>query len=1128
MKYGWIGLLISIALYLCITPYRIFSDVRSVYAAPYAPNAPLATPTGWISTNPGGGGAFSTVGAGPTGIVVACSDLSGIYVSRNRGQSWDIVGARQGIAATHASSVGFDPVDGNIILVGTDAGIFRSADGAVSFTQVLNNGYVASIQLARTNPQIGYAAYHPMANWPADLLKAQVYKTTDRGLHWQVVSTNLPTGLHILKLAISPLNANVVYALSGKGRFATGPARLYRSQDGGVTWQAVASSLNRDIMDFALNPSNANTLYLTAFPLTGQLQGATYRSLDNGVIWTKVSDHAGVLWPNANANIVRMVDVTHTWYPSNENGNRLAESTDGGQTWLELGGVVNWNTTWRPDHWAYSDTFDGPVKTVGADLSDSNSLWWITSQFVFATFDGGRTFKQFYTQGSNANGWQSTGVDNIVPADVEFSAADPNKLYTGYYDMGCWQSTNRGQSWQNCNQIEIAPAWKGLGGDMMSVVADPSRSNVVWATSTDSVPPTLNDVAVVAKSTQGGVAGSWQNVSNGLPLKGIFMGLSLDRNSPVNQRTLYVTINGKVYKSSDDGVHWALSLDCTGCRYTAVDAFNSNQVYAGGESGLWRSTTGGAVGSWAKIGTADLQGNGCTGTPFDRCWGGVHAIVPDPNHTNWLYVAVYGQGKGLYRSTDGGATWSKLLTDNYLRTVAVTPGYANVLYAGSSSALCCGGYQADSHGVLRSRDGGATWQAVNEALAFPFANVIKVNPNDPALVVLASTGRGIHLRRFDDLAGTPVPTATPLPTVTPTPVDNLLKNGDFSQGTQFWSSYGMTAQADGELCMFFAQPPPPNLWDAGLSQVGIPIKQGQKYELSFEMWSQTAATIKPIVGLAQTPWTNYWNTLVNLPADNLQPYTYQFTMANADDLQAGLYFHVGGHNSPVICIRNVRLRALVTATPTPTITPTRAPTATPTKTPLPTPTATLVSGCLIGLNNTALFTNQRAVTVQSNVPGAAQMQLSNDGSFTNAVWQAYQNAVPWTLPDIGQRIATLVVYARFRDANSNLLCAGLAATDSIIYDVQAPKVLAAVNLAGQLHIQAEDQLGGSGVAAMQISTQSDFADASWQPWQDNVAVDVAPETTLYVRVRDGAGNESATVSTTTDSFNQLYLPLVTR
>ncbi|MFN8487970.1 MAG: carbohydrate binding domain-containing protein [Caldilineaceae bacterium] len=383
-------------------------------------------------------------------------------------------------------------------------------------------------------------------------------------------------------------------------------------------------------------------------------------------------------------------------------------------------------------------------------------------------------------------------------------------------------------------------------------------------------------------------------------------------------------------------------------------------------------------------------------------------------------------------------------------------------------------------------------------------------------------------------SATPTPTKTAVPpTATPTPTtNNLLRNGNFSQGDAGWAiggpGMGYTT-ANNQLCLSFSQPIV-NPADAYVNQSGLAMQQGQRYRVRVTLWSQTAATIRASVGENQPNGKTYWSQSINIPANQTQLSSYEFVVNTLPGGDSGLFFQVGGQPSPKLCLSQIELTPLAN-TPTPTRTPTgtvtRLPTATPTRTPTltPTPTATPVSGCLISLNNGSLFTNQRAVTVQSNVPGAAQMQLSNDGGFTGAVWQSYQTLVSWTLPDIGQRIATLVVHARFRDANNNGLCAGLAATDEIIFDVQAPKVVAAASSLGQLHIQAEDQPGGSGVTEMELSTQSDFADASWQPWQANVAIEGNPGTTFYVRVRDGAGNESESVMVAPTA---LYLPLVVR
>ena len=49
---------------------------------------------------------------------------------------------------------------------------------------------------------------------------------------------------------------------------------------------------------------------------------------------------------------------------------------------------------------------------------------------------------------------------------------------------------------------------------------------------------------------------------------------------------------------------------------------------------------------------------------------------------------------------------------------------------------------------------------------------------------------------------------------------------------------------------------------------------------------------------------------MDLPADGLQNYSDDFTMDNSRNANAGLYFHIGGHNSPVICIDQISLTAV--------------------------------------------------------------------------------------------------------------------------------------------------------------------------------------------------------------------------
>jgi PA14 domain. len=151
------------------------------------------------------------------------------------------------------------------------------------------------------------------------------------------------------------------------------------------------------------------------------------------------------------------------------------------------------------------------------------------------------------------------------------------------------------------------------------------------------------------------------------------------------------------------------------------------------------------------------------------------------------------------------------------------------------------------------------------------------------------------------------------------------------------------------------------------------------------------------------------------------------------------------------------------------------------------------TGCTASIENGTVYINKRNVQLRFNVPGATQMMLSNDGGFAGASWQPYQSTVNWTLSDPGNRIATLVIYSRFRDASGKELCGGNL-IDDIVYDPLPPTLNVRVVQLGTQALQTEstlaantltlqlvalDQQGGSGVADMQISTDKTFANAAW-------------------------------------------------
>ena len=213
-----------------------------------------------------------------------------------------------------------------------------------------------------------------------------------------------------------------------------------------------------------------------------------------------------------------------------------------------------------------------------------------------------------------------------------------------------------------------------------------------------------------------------------------------------------------VFKSADGGKSWsALGLDQTQVIGKIwVHPSDANTVLVGAvghffgpnaERGVFRSTDGGK--SWSHV----LKINDDTG---------VVDITADPANPDVLFAAAWqarqypwqsyftqvsGPGSGLYKSTDGGKSWSRMQPQGWpagdLGRISLAPVRTATglrLYATISVP--------QAGGLYRSDDGGASWQRVNAeaALAGYYASRIEVAPNDPDVVYAV----GQSIRRCTD------------------------------------------------------------------------------------------------------------------------------------------------------------------------------------------------------------------------------------------------------------------------------------------------------------------------------------------------------------------------------------------
>jgi photosystem II stability/assembly factor-like uncharacterized protein len=203
---------------------------------------------------------------------------------------------------------------------------------------------------------------------------------------------------------------------------------------------------------------------------------------------------------------------------------------------------------------------------------------------------------------------------------------------------------------------------------------------------------------------------------------------------------------GGVFKTTNSGVNWAPAFDqVLSIGAVALDPSNPNTVYVGtGEAnaaidnydgaGIFRSNDAGV--SWSYLGLQETRR--------------IARVAVDPANPSRILVAAMGAqfttgpDRGLYRSEDGGQTWSKRLFVNDstgVCDVVFNPAHSETVYCASWERIRRGTYRrtyGPGSGIWRSADHGATWTRLSTGLPAPSDNfgrvALAVAPTRPSTV----------------------------------------------------------------------------------------------------------------------------------------------------------------------------------------------------------------------------------------------------------------------------------------------------------------------------------------------------------------------------------------------------------
>jgi len=243
-------------------------------------------------------------------------------------------------------AIEIDPANSNIIYAGSPSGgLWKTIDGGLNWSNISDNYFtslgVSSIAVASTNSNTIYAATGDVDS--ETTYSHGIYRSNDGGITWQTINTGLinenTPHFTIGKIILHPTNTYVAFVATSLGIY-----KCTNINDNTPQWTKVYPvSGNEYVRNIGFNPNNSSTLYAVGIDIISSVNdGQTWNSIataDNGL------DFSGTPWPNAlNGLYIQMMNMA-----IDPNGN-----------YIYVNGIsrnspppYNWNTFWKRELWRY-------------------------------------------------------------------------------------------------------------------------------------------------------------------------------------------------------------------------------------------------------------------------------------------------------------------------------------------------------------------------------------------------------------------------------------------------------------------------------------------------------------------------------------------------------------------------------------------------------------------------------------------------------------------------------------------------------------------------------------------------------------------------------------------------------
>ncbi len=575
----------------------------------------------------------------------------GIYKSMDGGKTWRVMGLEQ---TRHIHRIVIDPANPNTVYVGAigspwgehpERGVFKTTDGGETWNKVLfvdNKTGAADLVMDPTNPNKLIAAMWEHRRKPWTFKSggpgSGLYITVDGGKNWKKLSKEdgLPEGdLGRIGVAISRSNPKRVYALIESKKNA-----LYRSDDGGYTWQMTSNKGNEIgnrpfyYSELYVDPVNENRLY-TIFTYVNV-------SEDGGKTFTQLMDAYGTshgVHPDHHAFYINPYDPNYI-IEGNDGG--LNISRDRGKSWrfvenLPLAQFYHINTDMDFPYNVYGGMQDngswaGPAYVLRSQ-GIRNSYWQEVSfgdgfdvvpdpddsRFGYSMSQEGSLYR-YDRETGHTQFMQPTHPDPDMKLRYNWNAAiaqDPFDNSTIYYgSQFLHKSTNKGKTWEiispdlTTNNPEKQKQYESGGLTMdatgaennttiIALAPSPIQKGVMWVGTDDGLVQITRD---------GGK--TWTNVTTKIPGMPAESWVPQIQASTYNAGEAFVVVNNYrnfdykpyLFHTTDYGNTWKSLINSSQIwNYTlsfVQDPMEPKLMFLGTEEGMFISIDAGA--NWTK------------------------------------------------------------------------------------------------------------------------------------------------------------------------------------------------------------------------------------------------------------------------------------------------------------------------------------------------------------------------------------------------------------------------------------------------------------------------------------------------------------------------------------------------